>query len=244
MPSGNHPKAGNGTLPVPDGMDPGAHSAGGGLPADWPSPRYHELVAEMGQYIGREVYLSGFSFPGGFVKEGQPYLLQEVVAYPTPGDHPHPAKRAYPHMLVLESVPPPGADDRYWRPGRFHGGAVNLAHVAALTTAAFPQAPDQFLFANLQLLAQYHGVTPRHLLAGGTVPAAAVADPGTDPQRLAPPDGGEPGDRGRCAEWRRGQQAGLNRPHPAGAAGGSRSARAVVGSPPPGGRRGPLSPGA
>lgn len=136
----------------------------------WPSDRYHDLVAEMAAYVGHPVYISVMAFTGGFVKEGQPYRLLDLAPFPSPREHPFPAKRAYPHMLVLESIPPEEGRDEHWRTGTYHGGAVNLAHVGSITTAAYPQEAEQFLYANLGLLAGYYGKPSRQLLAEGIVP--------------------------------------------------------------------------
>lgn len=141
----------------------------------WPSGRYHELVDEMATYIGHSVYLSMVTFTGAFAKEGRPYRLLDLAPFPNPRDHPHPCKRTYPHMLVLESVRPEGWPDEYWRNGIYHGGAVNLAHVGSVTTTAFPERTDQFLYANLGLLAWYYGKPARSLLAEGIVPERVVA---------------------------------------------------------------------
>jgi hypothetical protein len=134
-------------------------------------------VADLRQRIGSQVHLSVVSFCGGFIKEGRPYRLLDVAPFAAPQDHPHPPKRAYPHMLVLASDPPADRPDEYWQSGRFHGGAVNLAHVGSVTTVAFPDSPQQFLYANLQLLAHYHAKAPRRLLAEGAVPERVTAVP-------------------------------------------------------------------
>ena len=148
----------------------------------WPSGRYHELVADMTAYVGQAIYLSVVQFTGAFHKEGQPYRLLDVAPFPSPRDHPFPPKRAYPHMLVLESVRPEDWPDAYWRNGGYHGGAVNLAHVGSVTTAAFPERTDQFLYANLDLLAWYYDKPARKLLAEGVIPEQVAAeDTGTGP---------------------------------------------------------------
>jgi hypothetical protein len=137
----------------------------------WPSPRYHRLVRSLQRRVGEEIHISVVSFNGSFRKEGQAYRLLDVVPYPNPRAHPHPPKRAYPHMLVLESVREPGRDDLYWRSGQYHGGAVNLAHVGSISTRAFPQKASEYLYANLDLLAAYYGQPPQALLASRVVPA-------------------------------------------------------------------------
>lgn len=158
----------------------------------WPSPRYHELVEILRGYRGEAIFFSRVAFNGGFIKEGQPYRLLEVAPYPAPRDHPNPNKRAYPHMLVLESVRPPDTPDDYWRNGLYHGGAINLAHVGAITTAAFPTGPDQFLYANLQLLAFYYGKAPRTLLTEGVVPQRICAEHDRLSEALDALDQGDP----------------------------------------------------
>lgn len=141
----------------------------------WPSKRYFELVEKLSKYIGSTIHISVVTFTGGFVKEGQPYRLLDVAPFPEPRAHPHPCKRAYPHMLVLASERPPERSDAHWRNGAHHGGAVNLAHVGTVTTTAFPERTDQFLYANLGLLAWYYGKPARRLLAEGIVPERVVA---------------------------------------------------------------------
>jgi hypothetical protein len=136
----------------------------------WPSARYHQLVKSLEQRVGEEIYISTVSFNGAFSKEGRPYRLVGLVPFPNPRAHPHPPKRAYPHMLVLESVRPPGQKDIYWRTGDFHGGAVNLAHVGTITTRAYPQKAAEYLYANLDLLAAYFGRSPTALLSDRVVP--------------------------------------------------------------------------
>ena len=148
-----------------------------GLPADWPSPRYHQLVADLRGRIGASIYLSVVSFSGAFLKEGRPYRLLDVAPFPAPRDHPHPPKRAYPHMLVLASEAPPEVPDAEWHSGRYHGGAVKLAHVGSVSTVAFPAAAEEFLYANLQLLSHYHGKPPAQLLSEGVVPERVTAEP-------------------------------------------------------------------
>lgn len=137
----------------------------------WPSARYHRLVKALERRVGEEIHLSVVSFNGAFRKEGRPYRLLAVVPYPNPGAHPHPPKRAYPHMLVLESVREAGQADIDWRSGQYHGGAVNLAHVGSISTRAFPQKASEYLYANLDLLAAYYGQPPQALLASRVVPA-------------------------------------------------------------------------
>jgi hypothetical protein len=150
----------------------------------WPSARYHRLIRSLERRIGEEIYISAVSFNGAFRKEGQAYRLLDVVPYPNPRAHPHPPKRAYPHMLVLESVREPGRDDLYWRSGQFHGGAVNLAHVGTISTRAFPQRASEYLYANLDLLAAYYGQSPAALRESRIVPAGIC---------VALPDGQAPG---------------------------------------------------
>ncbi len=140
----------------------------------WPGPRYARLVERLRAWIGRPVHVSIFSFNGSFLKEGQPYRLLDVIPYPAPQSHPHPAKRAYPHMLVLGSERPEGRDDAYWRNGELHGGAINLAHVGSVTATAFPEAADEWIYGNLDLLSRYYGRPAGELLEDGTVPAKAL----------------------------------------------------------------------
>lgn len=137
----------------------------------WPGTPYRRLVENLQEWIGSEIYLSLLSFNGAFRKEGQPYRLQAIAPFPTPRSHPFPPKRAYPHMLVLESRRPEGRADPYWQNGIYHGGAVNLAHVGSITTRAFPQASTEWLFANLDLLSRYYGRPALSLVEQGLVPA-------------------------------------------------------------------------
>lgn len=149
-----------------------ASKGGGEL---WPSARYHRLVADLRRRVGEEIFLSIVSFNGAFRKEGQPYRLLDIVSYPNPRAHPHPPKRAYPHMLVLESVP--AGEDIYWRTGQYHGGAVNLAHVGSISTRAYPQKASEYLYANLDLLAAYFSRSPAALLEERIVPARICVEP-------------------------------------------------------------------
>lgn len=151
----------------------------------WPSPRYHQLVEDLRRCIGREVYLSIVSFNGAFRKEGQPYRLLDVIPFPKPRAHPHPPKRAYPHMLVLESVQSPEQDDQHWHSGLLHGGAINLAHVGSVTTRAYPRQSEEYLYANLDLLSAYYACPARQLLERRVVPARiCVESTGGDLGRL------------------------------------------------------------
>lgn len=147
----------------------------------WPSKRYFDLVERLSGYIGRSIHISVATFTGGFVKEGQPYRLLDVAPFPEPRAHPHPCKRAYPHMLVLASERPPERSDAHWRNGVHHGGAVNLAHVGTVTTTAFPQRTDQFLYANIELLAWYYDKAAETLLTDGTVPEGVAIGHGSLP---------------------------------------------------------------
>lgn len=147
----------------------------------WPSKRYFELVERLTGYIGSTIHISVVTFTGGFVKEGQPYRLLDVAPFPEPRAHSHPCKRAYPHMLVLASELPPGRSDADWRNGAHHGGAVNLAHVGTITTTAYPERTDQFLYANIQLLAWYYGKPAQTLLTEGTVPEPVATGHGSLP---------------------------------------------------------------
>lgn len=144
----------------------------------WPSKRYFELVERLTGYVGRTIHISVVTFTGGFIKEGQPYRLLDVAPFPEPQAHSHPCKRAYPHMLVLASVKPPERSDAHWRNGTHHGGAVNLAHVGTITTTAFPERTDQYLYANAQLLALYYGKPAPTLLNEGTAPKSVTVDQG------------------------------------------------------------------
>ncbi|MFP4682951.1 MAG: hypothetical protein ACLFMW_04770 [Ectothiorhodospira sp.] len=156
----------------------------------WPSPGYHRLVEDLRRRIGEEIYLSIVSFNGAFRKEGQPYRLLDVIAYPRPRAHPHPPKRAYPHMLVLESVQPPGQDDLHWHSGLFHGGAINLAHVGSVSTRAYPQRAEEYLYANLDLLSAYYACPARQLLERQVVPARiCVESTAGDRERLTAAQG-------------------------------------------------------
>lgn len=150
---------------------PGPTSIRGDL---WPGPRYARLVERLKTWIGRQVHVSIFSFNGSFLKEGQSYRLLDVIPYPAPQSHPHPAKRAYPHMLVLGSERPDDRDDAYWRNGVLHGGAINLAHVGSVTVSAFPEAPEDWIYGNLDLLSRYYGRPAAALLEDGSLPADAL----------------------------------------------------------------------
>ncbi|MFB6261243.1 MAG: hypothetical protein ABEJ96_10795, partial [Thiohalorhabdaceae bacterium] len=66
----------------------------------------------------------------------------------------------------------------HWRNGTHHGGAVNLAHVGTITTTAFPERTDQYLYANAQLLALYYGKPATTLLTEGTAPKSVTVDQG------------------------------------------------------------------
>ncbi|HSH83896.1 MAG TPA: hypothetical protein VK979_01875 [Guyparkeria sp.] len=140
----------------------------------WPGPRYAQLIEHLKTRIGESIHVSVFSFNGAFLKEGQPYRLLDVVPYPNPQSHSHPAKRAYPHMLILESRRPPDRDDIYWRNGVYHGGAINLAHIGSITTCAFPENHEDWIFGNLDLLSRYYGRPAAELLEEGLVPAQAM----------------------------------------------------------------------
>ncbi|MCG5524606.1 hypothetical protein LRB11_06640 [Ectothiorhodospira haloalkaliphila] len=137
----------------------------------WPSSRYYRLVEDLRSRIGQSLYVSFVSFNGAFRKEGQPYRLLDIISYPAPRAHPHPPKRAYPHLLVLESVPPEGQTDIQWRSGSFHGGAVNLAHLGSISTRPFPRDRSEFVYANLDLLSAYYARPASDLLERGIVPA-------------------------------------------------------------------------
>jgi hypothetical protein len=140
----------------------------------WPGPRYARLVERLKTWIGRPVHVSIFSFNGSFLKEGQSYRLLDVIPYPAPQSHPHPAKRAYPHMLVLGSERPDDRDDAYWRNGVLHGGAINLAHIGSVTVSAFPEAPEDWIYGNLDLLSRYYGRPAAALLEDGSLPTDAL----------------------------------------------------------------------
>lgn len=137
----------------------------------WPGARYARLVEALHEWIGKDIYVSLLSFNGAFRKEGRPYRLQGISPFPSPRSHPFPPKRAYPHMLVLESLRPDGWPDAFWQNGVYHGGAVNLAHVGSITTRAFPQTETDWLFANLDLLSRYFGRPALSLVEQGLVPA-------------------------------------------------------------------------
>ncbi|MFO7809600.1 hypothetical protein [Guyparkeria sp.] len=140
----------------------------------WPGPRYARLVERLRTWIGKPVHVSIFSFNGSFLKEGKSYRLLDLVPYPAPQSHPYPAKRAYPHMLILESSRPPDRDDAYWRNGVLHGGAINLAHVGSITANAFPDGPDDWIYGNLDLLSRYYGRPAAELLEEDIVPTEAL----------------------------------------------------------------------
>lgn len=175
------------STPLRDPMGPTAASTDTKPPAEvrrgedkaisgalWPGPRYARLVERLRTWIGKPVHVSIFSFNGSFLKEGQSYRLLDVVPYPAPQSHPYPAKRAYPHMLVLESSRPADRDDAYWRNGVLHGGAINLAHVGSITASAFPGGPDDWIYGNLDLLSRYYGRPAAELLEDGTVPTEGL----------------------------------------------------------------------
>jgi len=165
------PEPAESNMPPPPARQESPAAISGDL---WPGPRYARLVKRLRRWIGREVHVSIFSFNGSFLKEGQPYRLLDAVPYPAPQGHSHPAKRAYPHMLVLGSERPAGREDAYWRNGELHGGAINLAHVGSITATAFPETADDWIYGNLDLLSRYYGRPAGELLEDGTVPAKAL----------------------------------------------------------------------
>lgn len=101
----------------------------------WPSDEYDEQVLQLRENIGKPIYLVEIKVTDiniAVTMQGKSVLLLDLIAFPAPD----PAKRLYPHMLMLND-----------------GRGLNLGRVARITTGhAFDPSPKDILFQEHQLL--------------------------------------------------------------------------------------------
>ena len=101
----------------------------------WPSDEYDEQVQQLRQNIGEAIYIVEIKVSDinlAVTMQGKPMVLLDVLSFPAPD----PAKRLYPHMLLLDD-----------------GRGLNLGRVARITMGRpFDPSPEEILFQEHQLL--------------------------------------------------------------------------------------------
>lgn len=101
----------------------------------WPSDEYDEQVQQLRQNIGEAIYIVEIKVSDinlAVTMQGKPMVLLDVLSFPAPD----PAKRLYPHMLLLDD-----------------GRGLNLGRVARITMGRpFDPSPEEILFQERQLL--------------------------------------------------------------------------------------------
>lgn len=101
----------------------------------WPSDEYDEQVLQLRQNLGKPIYIVEIKVTEiniAVTMQGKPVILLDVLSFPAPD----PAKRLYPHMLLLND-----------------GRGLNLGRVARITMGRpFDPSPEEVLFQEHQLL--------------------------------------------------------------------------------------------
>ena len=101
----------------------------------WPSDEYDEQVQQLRQNIGEAIYIVEIKVSDinlAVTMQGKPVVLLDILSFPAPD----PAKRLYPHMLLLDD-----------------GRGLNLGRVARITMGRpFDPSPEEILFQEHQLL--------------------------------------------------------------------------------------------
>ncbi len=101
----------------------------------WPSDEYDAQVRRLRRNIGTAIYIVEIKVTEinlAVTMQGKPVILLDVLSFPAPD----PAKRLYPHMLLLND-----------------GRGLNLGRVARITMGRpFDPSPEDILFQEHQLL--------------------------------------------------------------------------------------------
>lgn len=101
----------------------------------WPSDEYDEQVLQLRQNLGKPIYIVEIKVTDiniAVTMQGKSMILLDLIAFPAPD----PAKRLYPHMLLLND-----------------GRGLNLGRVARITMGRpFDPSPEDILFQEHQLL--------------------------------------------------------------------------------------------
>jgi hypothetical protein len=101
----------------------------------WPSAEYDEQVQQLRQNIGKAIYIVEIKVSDinlAVTMQGKPVVMLDVLSFPAPD----PAKRLYPHMLLLDD-----------------GRGLNLGRIARITMGRpFDPSPDEVLFQEHHLL--------------------------------------------------------------------------------------------
>ncbi len=101
----------------------------------WPSDEYDDQVRQLRRNIGTAIYIVEIKVTEinlAVTMQGKPVTLLDVLSFPAPD----PAKRLYPHMLLLND-----------------GRGLNLGRVARVTMGRpFDPLPEEVLFQEHQLL--------------------------------------------------------------------------------------------